>query len=292
MKAIILLLLLLVSTIAFAQDASFDDGQYNFASLQIDHAVSVSPGNSTVTKLYFYNIFGNRITHVKLSISEFPQGYTVTMAPAVHQQPYSVAGTTVFVEENLFAEPTPRDSLPQTKPNDTADVEYIQAPSISGWIPAKPVKITISAPPGAPIGQTGTVKVIGTANWLGNAGTVSLNQEREFTFTVTTVAPPNTIEVPITGSIIATPTPSVNATAKANATTNETATAQPTQQTGLDPMLVGVGAAVIVIIVAAIFFATRHAKPPKKEATEKPTVKEKEGGEEKEGVEWGEQSWG
>jgi len=43
-----------------------EDAKYNFGSAQGAKEFTVSPGEEITTKLFFYNIYGNRITHIIL----------------------------------------------------------------------------------------------------------------------------------------------------------------------------------------------------------------------------------
>lgn len=175
--AIGLFLVLLVSSFVIAQD---ELPQYNFGSAQGAKSLSGKPGQNIEGILYFYNVYGNRPTHIKLEIAEKPD-WEISLNPSVRSVPYEVSGVVQNVEENLVVYP----SEAQEKAGDFQEgKEWIS--SKVGYLHADYVKINIKIPENEEIGKTFNLKIKGTAFWLGQEGTIALQQEREFDYAIRT----------------------------------------------------------------------------------------------------------
>ncbi|MEJ2740818.1 MAG: hypothetical protein P8105_13515, partial [Dehalococcoidia bacterium] len=67
MKNICLLVITVLLILALPVSVLADDAaKYNFASAQGDKEIAVKPGSEGTGAIYFYNIDGNRITHITL----------------------------------------------------------------------------------------------------------------------------------------------------------------------------------------------------------------------------------
>lgn len=154
--------------------------QYSFGSMQASKEFGVGPGNEISTKLYFYNIYGNRATHIKLSI-EKPAEWEVIIIPEIRKVDYEVSGVKVSVDENLVVYPSNASEEPGTN---TETIEYIT--SKVGYIGANFVTLTIKVPENEKIGVSKNIKINAVAFWLGQTGNIALEQEREFEYTITT----------------------------------------------------------------------------------------------------------
>lgn len=175
-----ILLFLLCSNNVLAQEPP----RYNLGSMQPTKELSISPGGEGVTRLYFYNIEGNRITHISLAATKAPKNWDISIRPALHTTTVEVSGVMVNVTENLYVEPSEAvDQIPTYVPE---EIEYIS--SAVGYIPAKPVEITIFVPRGEKLGSSHNITVSASAEWLGQAGTVAIKQSRDFDYTVKVVA--------------------------------------------------------------------------------------------------------
>jgi hypothetical protein len=198
----IIALMLVLPTVVSAQD---EEAKYSFASAQEKSGLQAIPGKeSEPGVIYFYNVDGNRITHVALEVVETPENWVVEITPALHQQEYSVSGATITVTENLYVEPTQLsleeiEDVPSgwdvclTLPNRGAN------PDGPGYTLAKKVTIIVHVPKSEKYDITGDIKIRGTGSWLGQSGAASIQQQRDFDFTVTTVYDITGPEVPITG---------------------------------------------------------------------------------------------
>lgn len=174
------ILLILCASLALAQEAP----RYNFGSMQPEKSLVIEPGKSITTKLYFYNIHGNRITHIVLSIASAPQGWDIKIEPGLHLQQYNVSGILVNITENLFVEP--REPLAEKPETAEEGIEYLTASGVSGYIPAKVVRITITSPKNAPLGKRYGIKINAIATWLGQSGAGIVSQERSFDYEILT----------------------------------------------------------------------------------------------------------
>jgi hypothetical protein len=186
----VLFLFLISLTSVYAQEGG---AAYNFGTMQEETGINIEPGETYTTKIYVYNIYGNRITHVTFTVTQAPQDWDIVLEPEVHTITTNISGELVTVEENLYAEPTsPVGEIPESVPE---GMEYLQAGGVEGYIPAKVLKVTIKVPESAPLGKTYTITVNAKATWLGQGGMVVLSQDRNFDFTVKTVTRKFTEEI-------------------------------------------------------------------------------------------------
>lgn len=185
MRGIILLLLIIYIALigfAFAQEPA----QYNLGSAMGAKELTVSPGNGVEALIYFYNVYGNRITHISLSVAEAPENWEVEIEPELHTTTVDVSGVLTEVTENLYVEP---DEIVDEIPSEPKEgFVYIPAPNVGGFIPAKEVKVKIKVPKDEKLGKTFLVKIEATGGWLGQTGSVDFKQNRSFEYTITTVA--------------------------------------------------------------------------------------------------------
>lgn len=189
---IFVIFLLSFTSFVYAQPA-----EYNFGTTQQSNLIQIEPGKTATTKIFFYNIWGNRITHVSLEVAEKPEGWQVQIEPELHNVTLNVTGVIISAEENLFAMPCKIDAewCPTSELIPREGVEYISGSGVKGKIPAKYALITVTAPPNVPLWTEYTLKITAYANWYGEAGTVALNQARDFSYTIRTVTHEYTEEI-------------------------------------------------------------------------------------------------
>jgi len=181
MKTFFFFFLVLIFLIGVV-NAQEEDAKYNFGSAQGAKELTISPGSEATTKLFFYNIYGNRITHITLEVGEAPKNWDVSIEPALHETDVVVSGIPTTVEENLFVEPG--TDVAESIPDDVLEgIEYISSPV--GFVGAKPVLITIKVPEDAKLGTVAKISIDGVASWLGQTGTAAITQGRSFEYTVT-----------------------------------------------------------------------------------------------------------
>jgi len=154
--------------------------------MQADRNLMIGPGETDEAKLYFFNIHGNRITHVRLYLRDVPEGWNVRIEPEAGVKQFKVSGLTVNSTENLYVEPsTSVSDLPENIPE---GVEYIKMEGVDGYIPAKVARIIISVPEDEEAGKTEKIGVEAIANWFGQKGMVTFSQSRTFEYFVTTIS--------------------------------------------------------------------------------------------------------
>ena len=184
---LILGLVLALPSLAWAED---EPATYNFASAQEDSSLTITASDTeTYSHIYFYNVDGNRITHITLEVAQAPEGWEVEIDPPLHDQQVSFGGDIITVTENLYAEPTelafeeiedvPEGMVCLTLPNRGP------TPEEPGFCLAKKVTITISVPESVEVNTSIAVEILATAAWLGQTGAAAVFQTRAFEFTVT-----------------------------------------------------------------------------------------------------------
>jgi hypothetical protein len=179
---VLLVLLILVLPVSVLAD---DAAKYNFASAQGDKEIAVKPGSEGTGAIYFYNIDGNRITHITLEVAEAPEGWTVTVEPPLSETKVRINDMPVTVTENLYVEPT---ELLSEEPQDVPeDMVSIKIPG-RGYALGRVANVTVEVPEGVEYGTNGTIVVAAEAAWLGQGGAAAVKQARDFEFAVTVVS--------------------------------------------------------------------------------------------------------
>ncbi len=170
---------------------------YNFGTTQQSNIIAIEPGKTAITKIFFYNIWGNRVTHIILDIAQKPEGWKVEIQPELNNVTLNVTGVIVTAEENLYATPCKLDSswCPTSDLTPREGVEYISGSNIQGKIPAKYALITVTAPENVSLWQEYPLTISASASWYGEAGTVALTQARDFSYTIKTVTNQYTEEI-------------------------------------------------------------------------------------------------
>ena len=109
------------------------------------------PGQTVEVTWNLYNLYGDRPTHVVLSVtSDVDWNYWIE--PELHEVTYNVSGVLITTSENLAIPPRP---VVTYKPSTIAAGEdYIKHPSKDGYIPVSTVKIYIEVPENATLWET------------------------------------------------------------------------------------------------------------------------------------------
>ena len=139
-------MLVAVPSLASAQEVA----KYNFASAQGNKHIQVTPGNQGTGVIYFYNIDGNRITHITLEVSQAPENWRVEIEPSLHDITVDIGGNIVTVAENLHVEPY--ECLPQLSEDIPEGMVCISVLN-RGFALAKAANIIIQVPETADIGN-------------------------------------------------------------------------------------------------------------------------------------------
>jgi hypothetical protein len=162
-----------------------EPAKYNFASAQSAKNLNIAPGDEGRGNIYFYNVDGNRITHIVFKVSQAPSGWEVTIEPPLSETQVLVNEMPVTVLENIHVEPS--ELLPD-EPGDVPEgMVSIVVPG-RGYALGKQVQIVINVPEATPLGTTDTVIISAEASWLGQSGSAAVKQARDFTFNVTAVS--------------------------------------------------------------------------------------------------------
>ena len=102
------------------------------------------PGQTVTATWNLYNIHGDRITHIVINIAEAPPGWEISFEPELHEATYNVTGVLQTIEENVGLRPTEVvDSIPDPKPE---GMDYVKHPKEDGYIPVRPIDISIKVP--------------------------------------------------------------------------------------------------------------------------------------------------
>ena len=174
-------LLLASPSLALAQE----EAKYNFASAQGSKEIKAVPGDEGWGVIYFYNIDGNRITHVTLDVSQAPDNWDVEIQPPQHDIQVEVSGQLVTVTENLHVEPS--EVLSEEAENVPEGVVCITIPT-RGYALAKPAYIIVRVPDGEEIGTMGDILISAEAVWPGQGGAAAIKQARDFEFSVEVIS--------------------------------------------------------------------------------------------------------
>ncbi len=168
--------------------ASAAEPKYNFGSAQAGKIIVAEPGEGATGELYFYNVFGNKITFVQLNLGEAPEGWDIQLDPPIRDITYTVSGIEAVDRANVYVEPSNFVESPETlqvfRCGDS-DCKYISSPA-GGYMLAKVVYIRINAPKDAPLFQDFPLVVNAKAFWHTEPGTVATQQVRTFSYTIHT----------------------------------------------------------------------------------------------------------
>ena len=177
-------LLLALPSLALAQEAA----KYNFASAQGGKQITVTRGGVGEGVIYFYNIDGNRITHVTLEVSEAPENLEVEIQPPLHEIQVEIGGNILTVAENLHVNPS--ELLSQETEDVPEGMACIVIPS-RGYALAQVARIIVRVPESAEIGNQGDLLISAEAEWLGQSGAAAIKQARDFDFSVRVISENN-----------------------------------------------------------------------------------------------------
>ncbi len=172
-----LVVLMTLPSVALAQEPA----SYNLASAQGNKDLKVTPGGEGTGVIYFYNIDGNRITHISLEVSQAPSDWQVEIQPPVGEIQVEIGGTIVTVTENLHVEPS--EVLLQEPESVPQGMVCITVPS-RGYALAKAANIIVRVPESEEIGTKADITVSAVAEWLGQTGAATIKQDRDFNFSV------------------------------------------------------------------------------------------------------------
>jgi len=186
MKYLYQLILVVTLFLALSLPAQAQEpAKYNFASAQGSKEIKVIPNGESPGIIYFYNIDGNRITHIVLEVSQAPANWQVEIQPPPGETQVDIGGQIVTVTENLYIEPSQvLSQMAEDTPAGTVCIAVGQR----GYALAKEAKIIVRVPGSEKIGTNGEIIVSATASWLGQSGAAAIKQNRDFNFSVEVIA--------------------------------------------------------------------------------------------------------
>lgn len=181
--AIIMAVVMLTAlpTLTLAQEPA----KYNFASAQGSKHITVTPGAEGTGVIYFYNIDGNRITHITLEVSQAPDNWQVEIEPPLGEIKVEIGGRIVTVVENLHVKPS--EVLSQEAEDVPSDMVCIPVAN-RGYALAKVAKIIVRVPETEQLGTKGEISISAVAEWLGQTGAAAIKQGRDFDFSVEVIS--------------------------------------------------------------------------------------------------------
>lgn len=259
MKKICLWALAAVLFLAMPLPVHADEpARYNFASAQGDTELKIPPGKEGRGNIYFYNVDGNRITHITLKVSQAPSGWEVSVEPPLTETQVLVSGMPTMVTENLYVEPSELlTAEPSTVPEGMVS---IKVPG-RGYALGKLAQVVIKVPASAPLGSTGAITVAAEAAWLGQAGSAAIKQARDFHFSVTVVSGATEYTEKIIKPGEAPPANEANATAGESPVSPGVLPPSPASSPGFSlmgwPLAVIAGAFVVLIIIIILLVRRR-----------------------------------
>lgn len=195
-------------------------GVVGLGHMQPVQEVSIPQGQKYTTPLYFYNAYGDRITHVVASITLAAPPLRVTIDPDKHVAQYDVSGLITNVTENTLACPRARTSLPagatpsleqaatypSGDPGCPVSHAYILAPTGDGYLPSAVINVTFEVPPDTPPGNY-PVRVEASGFVVGEKGNLLPGISGSFAYNIFVKRPGPITEVPVTPTPKPTPGP-------------------------------------------------------------------------------------
>ena len=166
-----------------AEQVTEEPSKYSLASAQGASSFQVIPGEEAKGVIYFYNVDGNRITRITLEVVQAPSNWEVEIDPSLHDIEVKFGGQKITVTENLHAEPTQLSSEPI---EDVPESMVCLTLPNRGYALAKPATIIIRVPESEEAGTKGDIKITAVANWMGQTGSATISQTRDFDFSVKT----------------------------------------------------------------------------------------------------------
>jgi hypothetical protein len=108
------------------------------------------PGQEVMVTWNFYNLYGDRMTHIIISKISGPD-WEIRYDPVIHEENYNISGVIISKTENLAVENSSVTlKIPENSPE---GISYVKHPNKEGYIQVNPVKIYIKIPEDAKLWQ-------------------------------------------------------------------------------------------------------------------------------------------
>lgn len=185
--------LILFSFLIFIFLFSFVEAACSLGANPLNIEARVVPGQTVLATWNLYNLYGDRITHVKLDATEAPSDWKISFEPKLRKVTYSVMGVLQTIEENVLLKQTPVvKTIPETIPE---GMDYVKHPKEEGYIPMKVVKIYVEVPENAELWKEHELVIGATGNCFTEPGAVVPGVATQLNLKVTTISEEGFTEV-------------------------------------------------------------------------------------------------
>jgi len=157
----------------------------------------VQPGGVVEVTWNFYNLYGDRTTHITITKTSGPD-WKITYNPKLHVAYYDISGVITNKTENLAIENmTTVLTIPANLPE---GINYIKHPAQDGYIPVKSIKMYIEVPENAKLWQDYGFVFQAKGDCFTEPGTVIPAVATQLKVNITTTKDVPFSEKPVTGT--------------------------------------------------------------------------------------------
>ncbi len=143
-KSSIIFSILILSSLFLS--LTFIDAACSLGATPLGAGAKVKPGTEVLVVWNFYNLYGDRTTHISVTKTSGPD-WDIRYEPTFHEEQYEISGVVTPMNENLAVENSSVVlEIPSTIPE---GMDYVKHPSKDGYIPVKTLKIYIKVPANA-----------------------------------------------------------------------------------------------------------------------------------------------
>ena len=158
---------------------------YSLGTMQPINVYVTNPGKTVPVEFYIFNAYGNRVTHVVISVVENPDNLQVQLPP-LKTNMWNISGIMTPIQEHIYVEPM---LMVAEKPaNPPEGIYYLKTTNVTDYIPAKKVTVNVTIPENAQLGTEYKLSLMADANWYGELGTAQVSQSRPFAYRFVVVA--------------------------------------------------------------------------------------------------------
>lgn len=158
---------------------------YSLGTMQPINVYVTNPGKTVSVEFYIFNAYGNRVTHVVLSVVNNPDNLEVEL-PELKTNMWNISGIMTPIQEHLYVEPMPMVAEKPANPPD--GIYYLKTTNVTDYIPAKKVTVKVKMPEDAQLGTEYKLDLMADAKWYGELGTAQVSQARPFSYRLVVVA--------------------------------------------------------------------------------------------------------
>ena len=143
-KSNLIFSILILSTMLFS--LTFVESACSLGATPLGAGAKVKPGTEVLVTWNFYNLYGDRTTHITITKTSGPN-WDIRYEPEFHEEQYDISGVISPMNENLAIETS--SVVLEIPANPPEGVTYVKHPSKDGYIPVKQLKIYIKVPENA-----------------------------------------------------------------------------------------------------------------------------------------------